>query len=48
MMARLEGEVVLTALAQQVAELTLAAPARPRLNNTLHGFDELPVQVTAA
>jgi hypothetical protein len=48
MMARLEGEVVLTALAQQVAELTPAGPSRPRLNNTLHGLDRLPVRVVAA
>jgi len=37
-----------TALAQQVAELTMAGPARPRLNNTLHGLDQLPVRVVPA
>lgn len=48
MMARLEGEVILTALARRAAELHLAGPARPRLNNTLHGLDSLPVRVVAA
>jgi cytochrome P450 len=48
MMARLEGEVVLTALAKQVAELWLVGPTKPRLNNTLHGLDELPVRVVPA
>ncbi|WP_037064152.1 cytochrome P450 [Pseudonocardia acaciae] len=47
MMARLEGEVILTALAGRAAELHLAGPVRPRLNNTLHGLDSLPVRVVA-
>jgi 4-methoxybenzoate monooxygenase (O-demethylating) len=45
MMARLEGEVILAALARRVAELHIAGPVRPRLNNTLHGLDSLPVRV---
>lgn len=45
MMARLEGEAVLTALAEQVSSLRLAGPAELRLNNTLRGYARLPVRV---
>jgi hypothetical protein len=48
MMARLEGEVVLAALARRASGLSLAGSPVPRLNNTLHGWERLPVRVEAA
>lgn len=42
-MARLEGEVLLEALALRVDRLELAGPPRRRLNNTLSGFASLPL-----
>jgi cytochrome P450 len=47
-LARLEGELLLTALARQVRSLELAGPVRPYLNNTIKGLAGLPVRVTAA
>jgi len=41
--ARLEGEVLLQALARQVESLALAGEPRRRLNNTLSGFASLPL-----
>jgi cytochrome P450 len=41
--ARLEGEVLLTALASRVASLAPAGEPRRRLNNTLSGFASLPL-----
>jgi 4-methoxybenzoate monooxygenase (O-demethylating) len=43
--ARLEGEVLLRALARQVETLALAGEPRRRLNNTLSGFASLPVSL---
>ena len=48
MLARLEGECVLTALAQQVRRIKLDGPVKRKLNNTLRGLDSLPVSVTAS
>ena len=48
MLARLEGECVLTALAQQVSRIELNGPAKRKLNNTLRGLESLPVTVTAS
>ncbi|MDX6338745.1 MAG: hypothetical protein QOG05_6085, partial [Streptosporangiaceae bacterium] len=47
-MARLEGEVLLEALARRVSRLELAGEPRRRLNNTLSGFASLPLQLTPA
>ena len=47
-LGRLEGELLLAALARQVASLELAGPVRPYLNNTIKGLAGLPVRVTAA
>jgi 4-methoxybenzoate monooxygenase (O-demethylating) len=44
-MARLEGEVLLAALARQASQLALAGPPRRRLNNTLSGFAALPLSL---
>ena len=46
--ARLDGEVVLTALAQRIKHITPAGPATRRLNNTLRAFDTLPLHLTPA
>ncbi len=46
--ARLKGEVVLTALARRVKTLTPAGPVARRLNNTLRALDTLPLQRVAA
>jgi 4-methoxybenzoate monooxygenase (O-demethylating) len=42
-MARLEGEVLLAALARRAGRLAPAGLPRRRLNNTLSGFAELPL-----
>jgi cytochrome P450 len=46
-LARLEGEVVLEALARKAATIELTGPARLRYNNTLRGFASLPMRITA-
>jgi len=43
--ARLEAEAVLGALLRRVASLELSAEPRRRLNNTLRGFDSLPLHI---
>jgi len=45
--ARLEGEVLLQALARQVGSLEPAGEPRRRLNNTLSGFASLPLTLRA-
>ena len=47
-MARLEGEVLLEALAREVGRLEPAGEPRRRLNNTLSGFASLPLRLTRA
>ena len=44
--ARMEGEIVLRALAERIERLELAAPPVRRLNNTLRGLASLPLSVT--
>jgi len=46
--ARMEGEAVLGALAGRVRSWRLAGEPRPRLNNSLRGLDTLPVAVEPA
>ena len=46
--ARLETEAILTALASRVASLELADVPKRRLNNTLRGFDILPLRLVTA
>jgi cytochrome P450 len=43
--ARLEGEVVLSALAQRVKRIEAAGPPTRRLNNTLRALDRLPLRL---
>ncbi|WIX80248.1 cytochrome P450 [Amycolatopsis carbonis] len=45
MFARLEGEVLLAALARRVTTIELAGEPRPQLSNTLRGLASLPVRV---
>ena len=44
--ARLETEAILTALVKRVAAIEMTGEPRRRLNNTLRGFDSLPLRVT--
>ncbi|GJD53466.1 Cytochrome p450 CYP199A2 [Methylobacterium crusticola] len=48
LLARLEGEVMLSALARRVGRVTITGPAVRRYNNTLRGLDRLPVRLEAA
>lgn len=48
LLARLEGEVVLDALARYVRTIELAAEPERRFNNTLRGLNRLRVRVTKA
>jgi hypothetical protein len=48
LVARLEGEVMLAALAKRVAAIEIAGPLKRRYNNTLRGLDSLPVTLTPA
>jgi 4-methoxybenzoate monooxygenase (O-demethylating) len=43
LVARLEGEVLLAALARKVAAIEITGPIERRYNNTLRGLDRLPV-----
>jgi cytochrome P450 len=47
LVARLEGEVILAALARRVAEIEITGEPKRRFNNTLRGLDSLPVTITA-
>jgi len=48
LVARLEGEVMLTALAQRIAKIEISGEPKRRFNNTLRGLDSLPVTITPA
>jgi cytochrome P450 len=48
LVARLEGEVMLTALARRVAKIEITGEPKRRFNNTLRGLDSLPVTITPA
>lgn len=48
LVARLEGEIMLTALARRVARIDITGPVKRRYNNTLRGLASLPVTLTAA
>jgi 4-methoxybenzoate monooxygenase (O-demethylating) len=48
LVARLEGEVMLAALARKVATIEISGPVKRRYNNTLRGLESLPVIFTAA
>ena len=44
-LARLEGEVVLTALARKVRSIMITGPVRYRFNNSLRGLESMPVRL---
>src|SRR3954464_14459493 len=48
LVARLEGETMMAALARKVAAIEISGPVKRRYNNTLRGLDSLPVTITAA
>lgn len=48
MLARLEGEVVLSALARKVESIEITGEPKRRYNNTLRGLSSLPVALRAA
>jgi cytochrome P450 len=43
LVARLEGEAMLAALAQKVATIEITGPVKRRYNNTLRGLESLPI-----
>ncbi len=47
-LARLEGELVLSAIARKVASIEIVGEPKRRYNNTLRGMASLPVRITAA
>ena len=44
-LARLEGEVVLAALARKTSAITITGPVRYRFNNSLRGLESLPLRL---
>ena len=48
LVARLEGEVMLAAMARRVAAIEIDGPVVRRFNNTLRGLERLPVRFTPA
>lgn len=46
MMARLEGDILLSALARKVGSITLTAAPVRHLNNTVRGYTSIPAAVT--
>jgi hypothetical protein len=48
MLARLEGEVVLAALARRVDSIEITGEPRRRYNNTLRGLSSLPIRLQPA
>jgi cytochrome P450 len=48
LVARLEGEVLLAALARKVGTIEIRGAVRRRHNNTLRGLDRLPITLTPA
>jgi 4-methoxybenzoate monooxygenase (O-demethylating) len=48
LVARLEGEVLLSAFARRIAKIEIVGEPKRRFNNTLRGLDSLPVKITAA
>lgn len=48
LVARVEGEVFLAALARKVRTIEVSGPIKRRYNNTLRGLESLPITVTPA
>ena len=47
-MARLELQALVTEMAKRIERIEPAGPAARAINNTLHGFETLPLRVHAA
>ena len=48
LVARLEGEVMMAALARKVKSIEIAGEVKRRYNNTLRGLESLPITIEAA
>jgi 4-methoxybenzoate monooxygenase (O-demethylating) len=48
MMARMEAECLLTAVATRIETLEITGTPVPKLNNWLRGFESIPMRITAA
>ena len=48
LVARLEGEVMMAAIARRVGSIEITGPVKRRYNNTLRGLDSLPITISAA
>jgi 4-methoxybenzoate monooxygenase (O-demethylating) len=48
LVARLEGEVMMAALARKVRSIELSGEVKRRFNNTLRGLESLPISIKAA
>jgi hypothetical protein len=48
LLARIEGEAILTALAKRVSGIRIDGKVKPAFNNTLRGLQSLPVELAAA
>ena len=48
LVARLEGEVMMAALARKVRSIEITGPVKRRYNNTLRGLESLPVTMLSA
>ncbi|MGY4474381.1 cytochrome P450 [Bradyrhizobium sp. USDA 3364] len=48
LVARLEGEVMMAALARRVAKIEMTGEPKRLFNNTLRGLESLPVEITPA
>jgi 4-methoxybenzoate monooxygenase (O-demethylating) len=45
LLARLEGEVMLTSLARKVKSIEITGKPKRALNNTLRGLESLPIAI---
>ena len=48
LLARLEGEVLLTAMARSLASIDIVGPTKRAYNNTLRGLADLPIAIRAS
>ena len=46
LLARVEGEVMLAAIARKVATIEITGPVKRRYNNTLRGLESLPITIS--
>jgi cytochrome P450 len=48
LVARLEGETMMAALARKVATIEISGTVKRRYNNTLRGLESLPITIRPA